>query len=90
MGEYVRLWATMNKYPIAWDDVRVNLDPEMNGTLPGVVVEHVAMEDWQAVLGLANTQGWTYEYPGDAGNRDDLPYLAVKVKKCEALGGAAA
>jgi len=58
---------------IAWDDVRVDFDPEMNGTLPDVVVEHVGMGDWQAVLDLVRTQGWTYEYEGDAGNCDDLP-----------------
>ncbi|MFI9552096.1 hypothetical protein [Nonomuraea endophytica] len=56
----------MNAVPdLLWDDVKVLFDPEINGVLPDVIVEGTAVEDWQMLLDLVQTQGWQYAYSLD-------------------------
>lgn len=47
---------------LLWDDVKSLFDPDINGTLPDVVVEGTTVEDWQALLDLVQSQGWQYAY----------------------------
>lgn len=47
---------------LLWDDVKCLFDPDINGTLPDVVVEGTTAEDWQALLDLVQSQGWQYAY----------------------------
>lgn len=47
---------------LLWDDVKCLFDPDINGTLPDVVVEGTTVEDWQVLLDLVQSQGWQYAY----------------------------
>ncbi|WP_041258995.1 hypothetical protein [Pseudofrankia inefficax] len=58
---------------IAWDDVHIDFDPDVNGVLPDVVIESAGIDDWQAVLDFVNARGWAYDYGDEAGNRLVLP-----------------
>jgi hypothetical protein len=44
---------------LRWDEVRPFFDPELMGTLPDVVIEETGVEDWQALLDLIGSQGWS-------------------------------
>ncbi|MGW2154547.1 hypothetical protein [Nonomuraea sp. NPDC001699] len=47
---------------LLWDDVKGLFDPDINGTLPDVVVEGTTVEDWQVLLELVRSQDWQYAY----------------------------
>lgn len=47
---------------LRWDDVRDIFDPELMGALPDVLVPGASVEDWQAVLDLAEEREWRHQY----------------------------
>lgn len=47
------------------DDVRNFFDPDLMGSLPDARVADTSVEDWQAVLDLVRSQGWSCEYSED-------------------------
>ncbi len=50
---------------LLWDDVRDFFDPDLMGSLPDARVADTSIEDWQAVLDLVRSQGWSCEYSED-------------------------
>ncbi|MFI1973404.1 hypothetical protein [Streptomyces cinnamoneus] len=50
---------------LLWDDVRNFFDPDLMGSLPDARVADTSVEDWQAVLDLVRSQGWSCEYSED-------------------------
>ncbi|WP_371522610.1 hypothetical protein [Kitasatospora sp. NBC_01300] len=50
---------------LLWDDVRNFFDPGLMGALPDGRVAGTSVEDWQAVLDLVRSQGWSCEYSED-------------------------
>ncbi|MFJ4060857.1 hypothetical protein [Streptomyces albogriseolus] len=50
---------------LLWDDVKSFFAPELMGSLPDVRVPDTSVEDWQAVLDLVRSQGWSCEYSED-------------------------
>ncbi|MFB8243151.1 hypothetical protein ACFC58_42105 [Kitasatospora purpeofusca] len=50
---------------LLWDDVRNFFDPDLMGSLPDARVVDTSVEDWQAVLDLVRSQGWSCEYSED-------------------------
>ena len=50
---------------LLWDDVKSFFAPELMGALPDVRVPDTSVEDWQAVLDLVRSQGWSCEYSED-------------------------
>lgn len=45
---------------LLWDEVKQFFDPDRMGTLPDVCVPGTSPEDWQAVLDLVRSRGWSY------------------------------
>ncbi|MFK0191401.1 hypothetical protein [Kitasatospora sp. NPDC090308] len=50
---------------LLWDDVRDFFDPDLMGSLPDACVADTSVEDWQAVLDLVRSKGWSCEYSED-------------------------
>ncbi|MFJ5293001.1 hypothetical protein [Streptomyces sp. NPDC088348] len=50
---------------LLWDDVKNFFDPNLMGTLPDVSIADASVDDWQAVLDLVRSRGWTCEYSED-------------------------
>ncbi|MFJ1929317.1 MULTISPECIES: hypothetical protein [unclassified Streptomyces] len=50
---------------LLWDDVKSFFAPDLMGSLPDVRVPDTSVEDWQAVLDLIRSQGWSCEYSED-------------------------
>ncbi|MCP9956867.1 hypothetical protein [Streptomyces sudanensis] len=50
---------------LLWDDVKSFFASELMGSLPDVRVPDTSAEDWQAVLDLVRSQGWSCEYSED-------------------------
>ncbi|MFE0678671.1 hypothetical protein [Streptomyces sp. NPDC058867] len=50
---------------LLWDDVRNFLDPDLMGALPDARVADTSVEDWQTVLDLVRSRGWSCEYSED-------------------------
>ncbi|MGP3735963.1 hypothetical protein ACTWJ9_22715 [Streptomyces sp. GDS52] len=50
---------------LLWGDVKSFFAPELMGSLPDVLVPDTSVEDWQAVLDLVRSQGWSCEYSED-------------------------
>ncbi|MFE9426197.1 hypothetical protein ACFYNO_24930 [Kitasatospora sp. NPDC006697] len=50
---------------LLWDDVRNFFDPDLMGSLPDARVVDTSVEDWQAVLDLVRSKGWSCEYSED-------------------------
>ncbi|MET7362357.1 hypothetical protein ABZS76_28535 [Streptomyces sp. NPDC005562] len=50
---------------LLWNDVKDLFDPELMGTLPDVHVPNASVEDWQSVLDLVRSRGWSYAYSED-------------------------
>ncbi len=50
---------------LLWDDVRNFFDPGLMGSLPDGRVAGTSVEDWQAVLDLVRSHGWSCEYSED-------------------------
>jgi hypothetical protein len=75
---------------LLWDDVKALFCPEINGTLPDVVVEGTTAEDWQKLLDLVRELGqYAYSVDGEpmeltsaahmagAAHAHDMPVLRV-------------
>ncbi|MGW2479489.1 hypothetical protein ACWCWQ_06605 [Streptomyces sp. NPDC001571] len=67
---------------LLWDDVREFFDPDLMGSLPDVQVADTSVEDWQAVLDLVRSQGWSCEYSED-GVAVRLPRAANMLARSE-------
>ncbi|MEV5149361.1 hypothetical protein AB0L14_34465 [Streptomyces sp. NPDC052727] len=67
---------------LLWDDVKNFFDPDLMGSLPDVRVPDTSVEDWQAVLDLVRSQGWSYEYSED-GVAVRLPRAADMLARSE-------
>ena len=65
-----------------WDDVKSFFDSALMGSLPDVRVPETSVEDWQAVLDLVRSQGWSYEYSED-GAAVRLPKAAEMLARGE-------
>ncbi|MET7686655.1 hypothetical protein ABZT06_01450 [Streptomyces sp. NPDC005483] len=50
---------------LLWDDVKNFFDPDLMGPLPDVTVPGTSLDDWQAVLDLVRSRGWSYAYTED-------------------------
>ncbi|MET7733229.1 hypothetical protein ABZT02_17925 [Streptomyces sp. NPDC005402] len=50
---------------LLWDDVKNFFDPDLMGPLPDVTVPGTSPADWQAVLDLVRSRGWSYAYSED-------------------------
>ncbi|MFD3943276.1 hypothetical protein [Streptomyces sp. NPDC058579] len=66
------------------DDVREFFDPDLMGSLPDVRVADTSVEDWQAVLDLVRSQGWSCEYSED-GVAVRLPRAADMLARGESV-----
>jgi hypothetical protein len=62
----------------SWDDVKKSFDVDLNGTLPDAVVSGTTVADWQAVLTLIRSRGWSNEYTVDS-RRRPMPVSAMEV-----------
>ncbi|MBA2811260.1 hypothetical protein E0500_028635 [Streptomyces sp. KM273126] len=67
---------------LLWDDVKNFFEPDLMGSLPDVRVPDTSVEDWQAVLDLVRSQGWSYEYSED-GVAVRLPRAADMLARSE-------
>jgi hypothetical protein len=54
---------------LRWDDLRDDLNLELNGVLPDGCVPNTTVDDWQALLAVARGQGWRVELAEDDGDR---------------------
>jgi hypothetical protein len=50
---------------LVWDDVKDFFDPDLMGALPDGCVPGTSLEDWQAVLDLVRSRGWSCAYSED-------------------------
>jgi hypothetical protein len=62
---------------LLWDDVRNFFEPDLMGALPDVCVADTSIEDWQAVLDLVRSRGWSYEYSENG--------VAARLPRAEAM-----
>jgi hypothetical protein len=56
---------------VRWDDLRVDLDPDINGVLPDGCVRGTTAVDWNTVVALGWSRGWRMELT-DNGERVPL------------------
>ncbi|WP_091052240.1 hypothetical protein [Nocardioides sp. YR527] len=47
---------------LRWEEVRDFFDPELMGSLPDLFVPDTTVDDWQNLLNLVTTSGWTWRY----------------------------
>lgn len=47
---------------LRWDEVKDFFDPELMGSLPDLFVPDTTVDDWQNLLNLVTTNGWTWRY----------------------------
>ncbi|MEU0267481.1 hypothetical protein [Nocardioides sp. NPDC006303] len=47
---------------LRWDEVKDVFDPKLMGALPDLFVPDTTVDDWQALLNLVTTSGWTWKY----------------------------
>ncbi|MET9253131.1 hypothetical protein [Streptomyces sp. NPDC003717] len=72
---------------LLWDDVWEFFDPDLMGALPDVRVARTSVEDWQAVLDLVRSQGWSCAY-SEGGAAIRVPRAAdmlARAEKADAL-----
>ncbi|WP_116215289.1 hypothetical protein [Streptomyces olivoreticuli] len=67
---------------LLWDDVKNFFAPDLMGSLPDVRVPGTSVVDWQAVLDLVRSQGWSCEYSED-GVAVRLPGAAEMLARSE-------
>ncbi|GAA2208601.1 hypothetical protein GCM10009850_040590 [Nonomuraea monospora] len=71
---------------LLWDEVKDLFDPDLNGSLPDVVIEETTAEDWQALLNLIQAREWPHAY-SVGGEPAELVSAAAMVASADG-GGA--